>query len=128
MHRCGVNSTWTVDVSVPMSPMNTVRGTAPNTAVQLDYPADLTYRYHLSDISWSFNQQPAQGTLLSITLNPGGLVYQLEIRAIGNGQVSFAQPMRTEFGTQMTIRLAAGGAGQIGTLNANVWRYGVPEE
>ena len=126
LNQCGVNATWTVEVGSPASSDNSVRS-AVNTASQLLYPADPKRRYRLSDISWSFTQTLAlmpTGVFLIIQLNPGGVVYQLEIADPAPRSVAFRTPLQIGYNTEMKITMGAGGAGRVSCLNANVCTYG----
>ena len=126
LNQCGVNATWTVEVGSPASPENSIRSGV-NQAAWLTYPADPERRYRLSDISWSLTPSlmpPPSGIFLIISLNPGGVIYQLEIGSEGSRTVAFRTPLQIGYNTQMTIRIDAVGAGRVSCLNANVCTYG----
>ena len=119
---CGVNSVWISAVSHPARSENLVESVAPHSAaILLNYPA-ISSRYSIGGIYWSYTDKPPSDANVTVTTNPGGLVFKAYIFDGGPGFAIFDPPLTTSKGASVAIVLSGGG-GKRSTLMANLWTY-----
>jgi hypothetical protein len=92
-----------------------IHDVAANVASIVSYPATPTVYHVISGIAWSYNAAPTAGRLF-IVMN-GSTVFDIDITAAGPGFIPFDPPKRFGVGDAVSVTLAAGGAGVVGTCN-----------
>ena len=123
---CGANSFWAVEVDVPFHPENTV-ASAPGGGAVLNYPPIPGVKYRIGGLTWSHPPpspgMPVAPVILTITLNPGGIVYRIHANGLPINMIVFKPPQSAPPGVGMTIAISPGAAGAVSLLNATVWAY-----
>ena len=119
---CGVNGVWTSETSHPVRAENLAQSQTPHSStITVTHPA-IESRYSLGGVFWSYSDKPPNGSNVTVTLNPGGLVYKMYVSDGGPGFSLFDPPLTTSRNTSITISLSSGG-GKESSLAVNLWTY-----
>ena len=92
-----------------------VSAPGPNVQAQVGYPGRHEILHCISGIAWSYDGEPTGGNLQ--VAYGANVVLNLDIVCAGPGFIPFVPPKTGYQGLQLTITLAAGGAGVSGKLS-----------
>lgn len=88
-----------------------------NTPAVIVFPVpERNFRHHLAFVAWSYDAPPTNGRL--VVHDGASRIFTVPITSAGPGGYQFANPLRCQKESQLTVTLEAGGAGVKGTLNA----------